>query len=64
MIPLRPYQQRDVERIRAAFGSGRKRIIYVAPTGSGKTVCFCYLAVAAAEKFRARAQSPDGGGTR
>jgi superfamily II DNA or RNA helicase len=40
---LRWYQARDVERIRAAFGGGHRRILYAAPTGSGKTVLFVYI---------------------
>ena len=47
---LRDYQKKDVERIRAAFGSGRRRVLYVAPTGSGKTVTFAYVAANAVAK--------------
>jgi DNA repair protein RadD len=43
MIPiLRRYQERDVEWIREAFGKWR-RVLYVSPTGSGKTVCFAFV---------------------
>lgn len=40
---LRPYQQCDLDKIRAAFGSGARAVLYVAPTGSGKTVLFTSL---------------------
>jgi superfamily II DNA or RNA helicase len=46
---LRPYQARDADRLRAAFRQGRKRICYAAPTGSGKTVLFVYIAGRAVE---------------
>ena len=38
MIELRPYQQRDIERIREAMDSGHRRILYQLPVGGGKTV--------------------------
>jgi superfamily II DNA or RNA helicase len=44
---LRPHQTRDSERIRHAFEQFR-RIMYQAPTGSGKTILFCHLAREAA----------------
>lgn len=37
MIALRPYQERDLPRLRAAYEAGKRRLLYVAPTGSGKT---------------------------
>jgi DNA repair protein RadD len=40
---LRPYQQCGLEEIRAAFLSGARAVLYVAPTGSGKTVLFTSL---------------------
>lgn len=43
MIHLRPRQQAGVEAIRAAFRRHR-RVLYVAPTGFGKTVLFSYIA--------------------
>lgn len=43
MIQLRPYQERGVEDIRAAFLE-HQYVLYTAPTGSGKTVVFCYIA--------------------
>jgi len=35
---LRPYQQRAVDELRAQFRAGKRRLLLVAPTGSGKTV--------------------------
>jgi hypothetical protein len=35
LVELRPYQERDIARLRAAMGSSR-RVLYAAPTGSGK----------------------------
>ena len=45
----RPYQQRDIPRIRAAFARV-KRVLYVACCGSGKTVVFTKIAQGAALK--------------
>ena len=35
---LRPYQVDVIERVRAEIAAGHRRILLVAPTGSGKTV--------------------------
>ena len=35
---LRPYQNKAIEDIRHHFSKGKKRILLVAPTGSGKTL--------------------------
>lgn len=43
MIELRPYQEADVQAIREAFRAHR-RVLYVLPTGGGKTVLFSYVA--------------------
>lgn len=40
---LRPYQARAVADVLAARDNGRKRVVLVAPTGAGKTQCFCAL---------------------
>jgi DNA repair protein RadD len=40
---LWPYQQRGLDEIRAAFVSGARSVLYVAPTGSGKTMLFTSL---------------------
>ena len=52
MVELRPYQRDGVERIRSSFAAGRRRPIYVLPTGGGKTVTFCYITAGAASKSR------------
>lgn len=43
-VTLRPYQEAFVSDLRAAYQSGAKSVLGVAPTGSGKTVCFTYMA--------------------
>jgi DNA repair protein RadD len=47
---LRDYQIRDVERIRDAYRRGSQSVLYVAPTGSGKTCLFSYIGAEAAHK--------------
>lgn len=49
MIPLRPYQEQVVERLRAALRQHR-RVLLVSPTGSGKTVMFAFIAATASGK--------------
>ena len=39
---LRPYQQKGIADIRELFERGVRRVLYVGPTGSGKTVLFCH----------------------
>jgi DNA repair protein RadD len=48
---LRDYQERDIARIRSAFG-GASKICYAAPTGCGKTILFTHAARKAAEQDR------------
>ena len=48
-VVLRPYQDALVTDIRAAFAKHR-RVVAVAPTGSGKTATFAYIATATAAK--------------
>lgn len=50
MIQYRPHQQRGEADIRAAFASGKRSVLYVAPTGSGKTVLFAGIAHGAMAK--------------
>ena len=45
---LRPYQERGVAEIRAAFNHGARRVLFVLPTGGGKTTIFSYITSAAA----------------
>ena len=49
-IVLRDYQQNAVDRIRAAYSSGKRRVVFVLPTAGGKTVIFTYMGHAAAAK--------------
>jgi DNA repair protein RadD len=49
-MELRDYQQDAVERIRAAYRRRAKSVLYVAPTGSGKTHIFSYIGMGAARK--------------
>ena len=49
-LTLRPYQHRDVEHLRARFRAGDKSVLYVLPTGGGKTVVFCYITESAARR--------------
>ena len=50
MIPvLRPYQDSMVVEVRQSFQRHR-RVLAVAPTGSGKTILFAYITTRAAEK--------------
>ena len=37
-MELRPYQVRSVDAIRAAYSGGARRVLYVLPTGGGKTI--------------------------
>ena len=45
---LRPYQHDAVERIRQAYREGRRSVLFVLPTGGGKTVVFSHIAEQAA----------------
>ena len=44
MLTLRAYQTTGIAEIRQAFGSGFKSLLYVLPTGGGKTVLFSAIA--------------------
>jgi DNA repair protein RadD len=39
---LRPYQEAAIDQIGALFRAGVERVLFVMPTGSGKTVLFCH----------------------
>ena len=43
-MELRPYQERFVTDLRAAYAGGARSVLGVSPTGSGKTVMFSYMA--------------------
>ncbi len=45
---LRSYQQEAVERLRAAYLAGHRGVLFVLPTGGGKTVVFSHIAQQAA----------------
>jgi superfamily II DNA or RNA helicase len=47
---LRPYQEKDFHALRGAFRGGAKSILFVAPTGYGKTVLFSHIAKNAFER--------------
>lgn len=50
MIALRDYQEQIISDLRHAFTTGCRAPLLVAPTGSGKTVLFSYIASQAAIK--------------
>lgn len=50
MIDLRGYQEEGVDAIRASYAAGNRRVLYVLPTGGGKTYTFSYIADRAAKK--------------
>lgn len=49
---LRPYQSRDVDSLEAELERSEKGVLYVAPTGSGKTVTFVDIVRRWAERGR------------
>ena len=49
-ITLRPYQQEAVAAIRQQYASGHRAVLFVLPTGGGKTVVFSHIAEQAAAK--------------
>jgi DNA repair protein RadD len=44
MIKLRQYQESMIDSVRNSYRDGHQRVLVVSPTGSGKTVVFCYIA--------------------
>lgn len=52
MIKLRDYQAKTLQELRLKFASGTRRVLLVAPTGSGKTAIFCEILRSAAERQR------------
>jgi DNA repair protein RadD len=49
-LTLRPYQSTAVAQIRAALARGHRSVLFVLPTGGGKTVVFSHIAERAASK--------------
>jgi DNA repair protein RadD len=47
---LRPYQHQAVEQIRQAYRQGHRAVLFVLPTGGGKTVVFSHIAEQAAAR--------------
>jgi len=47
---LRDYQQDGVDQCRAQYAAGHRRVLYVLPTGGGKTYVFSYIAASVAAK--------------
>lgn len=50
MITLRPYQETGIEEVRQLIREGKRRIIYVLPTGGGKSVFVSAIAKGVREK--------------
>jgi len=42
-LALRSYQSEVIDRIAAEVAAGSRRVLLVAPTGSGKTICACAI---------------------
>lgn len=53
-IKLRDYQQLAVDGVRVAFREKKDPVLFVLPTGGGKTYTFCYIAANAAAKAPTR----------
>lgn len=50
MIELRPYQKEAIFRIRQAFARQHRAVLFVLPTGGGKSYTFCAITQGAASK--------------
>lgn len=50
MIKLREYQEKDIAKLRIQFRSGRRRVVYAARTGSGKSVAAAWMIKSAVER--------------
>lgn len=51
-LTLRPYQQRGVDQLRAAYMNGKRSPLYVLPTGGGKTAVFSHVVENAVAKSK------------
>jgi superfamily II DNA or RNA helicase len=49
-LSLRLYQEVSLDGIRDSFRRGNRRVLFVLPTGGGKTIIFLFLAVATAAR--------------
>ena len=49
-INLREYQKEGVDEIRFSYMKGNDNVLFVLPTGGGKTVIFSHIAEQAAQK--------------
>ena len=49
---LRPYQVAAIAKIRAAYESGARRVLFQLPTGAGKTVAFAHILAGAVKSGR------------
>lgn len=49
-VVLRDYQADGTDRLRIAYGSGKRAVLFVLATGGGKTICFAYITHGAASK--------------
>lgn len=47
---LRPYQNEAIDRVRTEWRNGRRKVVVVSPTGSGKTVLACSMVESAVAK--------------
>src|SRR5579871_3677548 len=47
---LRDYQTAAVDRIRAAYRNGARRVLFQLPTGGGKTIVFSHILAGAARR--------------
>jgi DNA repair protein RadD len=50
MVSLRPFQASAVAEIRGAYMAGHRRVLFVLPTGGGKTYTFVHIAEQAASR--------------
>jgi superfamily II DNA or RNA helicase len=49
-LTLRPYQAQGVADLRETFGKGHRSVLYVLPTGGGKTVLFSHISHRTADR--------------
>jgi DNA repair protein RadD len=49
-LSLRNYQEAGVSQIRLEYMQQRRRVLFVLPTGGGKSLVFCYIAEQAAKR--------------